>query len=241
MTDATQVADFVRPHRRDSFILVGFLALAIALFGFLKLASEVSEGDVFAIDKSILRGLRTAQDAAVPIGPAWLKTAMIDFTALGGVAVLTLITVLAVGYLIAARKTATSSFVAASIAGGAILSAVIKSALARPRPELVPHLVHVTSPSFPSGHAMNSAIVYMTLAVLLARSEKRRRVQIYLICVAIALSLIIGCSRVFLGVHWPSDVLAGWVVGASWASLCSLIARQLLRKRKIERDDTSSR
>ncbi len=234
MTDGHDVAEFMRPHRRDSFILIGFLAIAVALFGFLKLASEVAEGDTFAFDKHILRALRTAADVSVPIGPTWLKTAMIDFTALGGVAVLTLITALAVGYLVASRKVATAGFVALSVAGGAILSAGIKAVLARPRPELVPHLVDVTSASFPSGHAMNSSIVYLTLAVLLARAERKREIQVYLIAIAIALALLIGFTRVYLGVHWPTDVLAGWSVGAIWAALCSLIAKQLQSTRKIE-------
>ena len=131
MTDGHDVAEFIRPHRRDSFILIGFLAIAVALFGFLKLASEVAEGDIVAFDKQILHTLRTAADACVPIGPTWLKTAMIDFTALGVVAVLTLITALAVGYLLASRKVTTAGFVAMSVAGGAILNAGIKAVLAR--------------------------------------------------------------------------------------------------------------
>lgn len=237
LLDNRWIATLLGPHRQDSFILIGFLAVAAALFGFVQLASEVVEGDTSAFDKQVLRTLRTAADPAVPIGPSWLKTAMIDFTALGGVAVLTLITVLAVGYLLASRKRATAGFVALSIAGGAILSAGIKSLFSRSRPEIVPHLVDVTSASFPSGHAMNSSIVYLTLAVLLARAEDKRLIQIYLIMIAIALALLIGTTRIYLGVHWPTDVLAGWSVGAIWAALCSLIAKQLQRSRKIEGPD----
>ena len=229
-----RLSRFFRPHRQDSRALVVFLGLVTGGFALLKLASEVAEGDTFAIDKAILRGLRTAQDAAIPIGPSWLKSAMIDFTALGGAPVLTLITVLVIGYLFAVRKFHTAGFVALSVSCGAILSTLIKSFFVRPRPELVPHLVHVSSPSFPSGHAMNSAIVYLTLAVLLARSEQRRPVQVYLVAAAIALTLLIGTTRVFLGVHWPSDVLAGWAVGASWAAVSSLIAKILQRGDRIE-------
>jgi undecaprenyl-diphosphatase len=225
----------LQPHRPDSRVLVGFLALAAGLFALGKLASEVAEGDTFALDKAILQGLRTAQDASIPIGPAWLKTAMVDFTALGGAPVLTLFTVLAVGFLLAVRKFRSAGFVALSVSGGAILSSLIKSYFVRPRPEIVPHLVEVTSPSFPSGHAMNSAIVYLTLAVLLARTQDRRPVQVYLIATAVALTLLIGCTRVFLGVHWPSDVLAGWAVGAAWAAACSVAAKILQRSDGIER------
>lgn len=221
-------------HRIDSRILVVFLAIAGGAFAFLKLASEVMEGDTLAIDRLILQGLRSAADPSLPIGPGWLQGAMIDITALGGFTVLTLLTVLTAGYLLAVRKAGTAAFMVAAIAGGAILSSVLKNEYVRPRPGLVAHLVEVHTTSFPSGHAMNSAITYLTLGVLLARAEKRPTVRIYLLSVAIALTLIIGTSRVYLGVHWPSDVVAGWCVGACWAALCSVVARTLQRNRTIE-------
>ncbi len=235
MSHTSEIAERVRPHRRDSCILVGFLVAATTLYGFLKLASEVVEGDTVAIDVMILQALRTAQDMTVPVGPTWLKTVLIDFTALGGAPILALVTLLAVGFLAAQRKWATAAFVVLSICGGAVLSALIKTVFSRERPELVPHLVEVASPSFPSGHAMNSAIVYLTLAVLLARSQEPRRLQVYLISIAVCLTLLVGTTRVFLGVHWPGDVLAGWMVGAAWAALCSLGAKMLQNSRRIER------
>lgn len=228
---------FGRPftrHRIDSRILIVFLILAVGSFVFLKLGSEIMEGDQFALDRLILQGLRHRADPAIPVGPAWLQTAMIDVTALGGVTTLTLLTAIIAGYLIAARKNGTALFLLAAIAGGAVASSLLKSGYARSRPDLVTHLVEVHTTSFPSGHAMNSAITYLTLGALLARAEKDRRVRIYIITVAILLTLAIGTSRVYLGVHWPSDVLAGWCVGASWAATCSLLARSLQRKRKIE-------
>jgi undecaprenyl-diphosphatase len=224
----------VAPHRSDNKILVLFLAVSITLTGLLWLASEVLEGDTFALDKAILTGLRTAANAAVPIGPAWLLSAVRDITALGGVTVLTLITLLVVGFLIAIRKHSTAIFVACAVASGALVSSGLKSIFVRPRPEIVPHLVQVTSASFPSGHAMNSAMVYLTLATLLARSQKDRRVRVYLIMIALVLTLMVGSSRVYLGVHWPSDVLAGWSIGALWAALCSAVGKALQKKRTIE-------
>lgn len=221
-------------HRIDSRILIGFLLLAFGGFAFLELASEVGEGDTLALDRAILQGLRTAADPSVPWGPDWLRGAMIDVTALGGVSVLTIVTGIAVGYLVAARKLAMAMFVAAAIAGGATVSVLLKDVFERARPDLVVHLVEVSSTSFPSGHAMNSAITYLTLGTLLARAQKGRALRLYLISVAIALTLVIGGSRVYLGVHWPSDVLAGWCVGGSWAVLCSLVARRLQRNRTIE-------
>lgn len=222
-------------HRVDSRILVAFLALAAAMLAFLKLASEVMEGDTFALDRRILAGLRSAGDPALPIGPPWLQGAMIDVTALGGVTVLTLLTVVTTGYLLAARKSGTAAFVLAAVAGGAVLSTVLKDLVARPRPGIVAHLVEVHTTSFPSGHAMNSAITYLTLGTLLARAERSRTVRIYLLSVAITLTLMIGASRVYLGVHWPSDVVAGWCVGAVWAALSSLAARWLQHRRSLER------
>lgn len=234
---AHEAAEFVKPHRKDSRILVTFLAAAVVLFAVGRLASEVAGGDTFAIDRAIVTGLRTAADPAIPIGPHWLQAWLTDYTALGGAPVLTLITVVVVGLLAALRKYAMATFVAVAISGGAILSFLVKALYNRPRPEIVPHLVEVTSPSFPSGHAMNSAIVYLTLAVLLARSLEGRRVQVYLIGMAIALALTIGATRVYLGVHWPSDVLAGWAIGATWAALASLVAKWLQRGHRVERPD----
>lgn len=222
------------PHRIDSKLLVTFLGLALGLLGLFWLGSEVLEGDTFGLDKAVLRGLRTAQDQALPIGPRWLTRSIIDITALGGVTVLTVVTVLVVGFLVASRKNSTAFFVAAAVTSGALVSSGLKAIFVRPRPEVVPHLVEVSSTSFPSGHAMNSAMVYLTLAALLARSQKRVSVRLYLLGVAIVLTLLVGMTRIYLGVHWPSDVIAGWSIGAIWAVLCSLIGKFLQRKHKIE-------
>ncbi|MEZ5656349.1 MAG: phosphatase PAP2 family protein [Sphingobium sp.] len=225
---------FIKPHRQDSKILISFLLFAVVAFGLILLGSEVAEGDTFALDKMIITSLRTANNPGLPITPYWVTSTAIDCTALGSRAVLTLITLLALGYLLAVRRVSTACFVALAVAGGAALSVAIKSFFLRPRPEIVPHLVSVSTPSFPSGHAMNSAIVYLTLTVLLARSERNRSVQVYLVGSAVAVTLLVGSTRVFLGVHWPSDVLAGWAVGAIWAASCSLLAKRLRARRAIE-------
>jgi undecaprenyl-diphosphatase len=221
------------PHRVDSKILLTFLGLAIGLLAMFWLGSEVLEGDTFALDKLILRGLRTVGDPGLPIGPVWLKATAIDITALGGVTVLTLITGLVVGYLVAHRKAYVALFVAAAIASGALVSSGLKAFFVRARPEVVPHLVDVSSASFPSGHAMNSAMVYLTLAALVARSQELVTVRLYLLGIAILLTMLVGTTRVYLGVHWPSDVIAGWCIGAIWAVLCSLIAKFLQRRQTI--------
>lgn len=213
-------------------ILVWFLLLSILLFAFVKIASEVVEGDTMAFDRLIMAGLRNPIDHSVPLGPRWLQTAMLDITAIGGVAVLTLLTMIVAGFLAVLRKARLSVFVIAAVSTGAIVSTLLKSIFDRPRPDLVSHLVDVNTTSFPSGHAMNSAVVYLTLGALLARTHLERKTRIYILMIAVALTLTIGFSRIYLGVHWPSDVIAGWAVGAFWAALCSVVM-QLLQKREI--------
>jgi len=186
------------------------------------------------MDRAILLWLRVPGRPDEPIGPHWLLKAMTEITALGGGTILTLITVLVATYLVAARRPATAAFVVGAIAGGAILSAFLKDVFERPRPELVVHLVNASSASFPSGHAMNSAVTYLTLGTLLAETEDSQAVRIYLIGTAILLSLVVGFSRIYLGVHWPTDVVAGWCVGSVWALSCSLLADYFQQRRTLE-------
>lgn len=207
--------------------LVGFLLCAGLAFVFVRIADEMVEGETRAFDERILLALRDPTDLKRPIGPPWLETSMVDLTSLGGVPTLTLITVLVLLYLIVSRRFQTAALVAGAISGGALLTTVLKIGFARPRPDLVDHLVSVQSMSFPSGHAMASAVTYLTLGALLARTERRPAVRGYIFAVAGFLTLLIGTSRVFLGVHYPTDVLAGWTLGAAWALLCWLVARWL--------------
>jgi undecaprenyl-diphosphatase len=224
----------LRKRHVDGVILLTFFLVAVFSFLFMRLASEMVEGDTLAFDQYLIRSLRNSMDPSIPAGPAWLQAAMLDITSLGGVAVLTVLTVIVAGYLVVARKTATALFLVAAISAGATASVMLKALFVRPRPDLVAHLVQVDTTSFPSGHAMTSAVVYLTLGALLARAERGRRVRTYLIAIAVSLTIAVGFSRVYLGVHWPSDVLAGWCVGAAWAALCSIVARVLQRGSKIE-------
>lgn len=218
----------------DTYILVAFAIAALAFLSFLIVASEVVAGRTLSFDQVIVEGLREAADPATPAGPRWLKRAMLDVTALGGGTVLTIITRIVVIYLLVIGKGATAGFVALAVAGGGAANELLKAAFVRARPEVVEHLTEAYSSSFPSGHAMNSALTYLTLAALLARTQKSRRVRIYLLTVAILLTLAIGISRVYLGVHWPTDVIAGWCVGATWALVFAGTARGLQRHNKIE-------
>lgn len=213
------------------------LALLVAaggLFAFVSLADEVHEGETHRFDEAILRALRSPVDPADPIGPWWLEAAMRDITSLGGTTVLTLLTIVAVLYLVMDGKRGAAALLAISVIGGTLLSVLLKTGFDRPRPDLVAHLVDVRSLSFPSGHAMLSAVTYLTVGVLIARVSPRRRIKVYVTAVAATLALAIGASRVYLGVHWPTDVLAGWSIGAAWAMICWLGAVFLQRRGAVE-------
>jgi undecaprenyl-diphosphatase len=216
----------VRAWRRllsiERALLITLLLIGAALSAFFRIASEVSEGDTMALDRAILVGLRSSTDPAIPVGPRWLPETMTNLTALGSATVLLFISALVIVYLLLSRQARTALFVFAATAGGIGMGGLLKLVYARPRPNLVPHLADVTSSSFPSGHATDSAIVYLTLAALLARAVPEAALRITIIGAAILLSLLIGVSRVYLGVHWPSDVVAGWSIGAAWALACSL-------------------
>ena len=208
----------------------------VAFFGwlFVLLAGEVREGDTAAFDRTILLALRTPGNLADPIGPTWLEETARDFTGLGGHAILGFVTLATLAYLVMTHRRGAAWLVLAAIGGGMVASALLKIGFERPRPDLVPHEVRVYTASFPSGHAMLSAVTYLTLGALLARIHGPRRVKIFFIAIALVLTVVIGCSRVYLGVHWPSDVLAGWCVGAAWAALCWYVALLLQRTGTVE-------
>ena len=171
---------------------------------------------------------------------------MRDFTALGGLGVLALITAAAIGYLLLDGKRHAALAVLVAVGGGQLLSLALKAGFDRPRPDLVPHEVAVYTASFPSGHSMMAAVTYLTLGALLARVNESWQHRLYLISIAIVLTLTVGVSRVYLGVHWPSDVLGGWALGAAWALACWAVMRRLQRRGSVEaaqsgKDGTSGR
>lgn len=220
--------------RREAKWLVT-LALAFAgLWVFGTIADEVAENETQGFDVRVLQFFRTPGDLSNPIGPAWVERTAVDITALGGYPVLSLVTAIAVGYLLLVHRRGAALLVLVSIGGGMVLSQGLKALFERARPDLVPHLVDVHTLSFPSGHSTLSAVTYLTLAALIAAVHPHRRVKAYVIGWAVVLALLIGCSRVYLGVHWPTDVLAGWSIGAAWALLCRAIAEGLMRRRKIK-------
>ena len=219
---------------RHHLTILAFMLSVCGLWIFLWLAGEVMEGDTHAFDRMLLLGLRTPGNPADPVGPAWLGIAARDITSLGGYPVLVLVTLAVIGFLLIVGKRHAALLVVVAIGGGTLLSSGLKGLFDRPRPDLVPHAVEVYTMSFPSGHATLSAVTYLTLGALLARVHPQRRVRAYLLGVAVLLAVLIGASRVYLGVHWPTDVLAGWCVGAAWAMLCWTVAAWLQRRGKLE-------
>ncbi|MGE5294339.1 MAG: phosphatase PAP2 family protein [Solirubrobacterales bacterium] len=199
-----------------------------------ELADEVLEGTTQQYDEWILRQLRTPGDMTDPIGPKWFEDMWRDITALGSMTVLTLVTIACGGYLLMGKRYRMLAFLTVATVGGVVVSLLLKNAFARPRPEFSSGASYVMTASFPSGHSMLSAIVYLTLGVLLARTSTRYRHKVYFIAVALTVSLLVGLSRVYLGVHYPTDVLAGWSFGLIWALLCWLIAQFLQRRGTIE-------
>ena len=236
-----------RFHGRMGADGIGLLATLLTLvavgLGFIALSDEVREQETQHFDERVLLSLRRAENPEDPRGPPWLAEAARDVTALGSVSVLAFVVCAVGGFLALVRRWRTLALVVGSTVGGALVNTLLKSLFARPRPQVVPHLTHVLTESFPSGHAMLSAIVYLTLGALLAQLVERRRQRAYLVGVALTLTLLIGMTRVYLGVHYPTAVLGGWMAGLSWALLTAVVARAVKRRspglREESRGDTA--
>jgi undecaprenyl-diphosphatase len=229
---------FIAVNWLGSHEFVVLLAVLIVVGGtwcFIALTDLVLEGRTQSVDEAVLLALRRPENPALPIGPDWMVEVGRDLTALGGVAVLLLTTLAVAGLLLLNRKFAATGFVLTAVAGGLVVSSILKASFARPRPDVVPHLSLVYTSSFPSGHSMMSAIVYLTLGALLARNVARRRLKFYFLAVALVLTGLAGVSRVYLGVHFPTDVLAGWTAGLVWATLCCLASRVALHGRPVKK------
>ena len=198
-------------------VLAIWIALATSVWLFLQLASEVSEGDLDTLDRKLLFLFRIPGQPGQPVGSLWLQEAMRDITALGGFTLLALISTAAVIGLLLYNKRRIAAVLAVAVIGAQLSSEFLKSFYDRARPDLVLHAVRVYSQSFPSGHSTTAAATYFTLAAIVATLETSRRGKILAFSLAAAITIAVGISRIYLGVHWPSDVLAGWIVGGGWA------------------------
>ena len=219
-----------RAGRLELALLLAIFGAALALWIFGVLAAEVLEGNPAKCDDRLLLALRQPGNLAVPIGPSWTLQVARDMTAFGGPVGIGLITAVVAGYLVLERRFGLLTFVLASTLSGTVLGLFLKELFHRPRPQLVPHLTDISTASFPSGHSMLSSVAYLTMAALLARAAPALRLKIYFLAVAVVLIGMVGFSRVYLGVHYPTDVLAGWCVGSAWAILCCMAAHFLARR-----------
>lgn len=216
-------------RRLETRALLLWLGAAGAIWAFLKLAGEMTEGETNAFDSRILLALRRPGDLADPIGSRSVEESMRDVTALGGFTFLTLLTVVATLALLFHGKWKRALVFAGAVIAANISSEVLKQVYDRPRPILVPHGSYVYSASFPSGHSTLAAATFLTLATVIASLEPRRSTKILTYVVAIILTIMVGFSRVYLGVHWPSDVLGGWCLGAAWALAAWIVLNQVTR------------
>ena len=211
----------------EAEVLLALSATAAGLLAFLLIAGTVVNGGFRGIDEAVLLALRNPTDLSDPVGPRWFEEFVRDITALGSTGVLTLVVVAVSGFLYLAGKPRKALAVVVWTVAGVVLSQFTKAGFARPRPDLVPHAAEVFTLSFPSGHALQSAVIYLTLGTMIAATQQSRRIKFYVLAFAVTLTMLVGGSRVYLGVHWPSDVLAGWTLGAAWAGLGWLLFRRI--------------
>jgi undecaprenyl-diphosphatase len=223
--------------RHELATLVMLTVVAGGVWLFVELGQHVTSGGTRSVDERLLLLLRNPADRSDPIGPDWLEEVMRDFTALGGVGVQAFLTAAVACFLLLERKTHAVLLILAAVGGALLISLVLKHEYDRPRPDLVPYGSLVVTRSFPSGHSALSAATYLTLGALLARVQPRRRMKAFALVAAAILAGLTGVSRVYLGVHWPSDVLAGWTLGAAWALFCWIVARLLQRRGQVEGDE----
>jgi undecaprenyl-diphosphatase len=213
---------------RHGRTLLAVLAIVLGVWGLISLTDTVQEGHTQKFDMRVILWFVHHP------GPPWLADVARDITALGGVAVLTLVTLAVVGYLLIARKRGAALLVVIAVTGGLLIGGLLKHLIDRDRPPREFQTTYVFTHSFPSGHSMLSAVTYLTLGALLAQVMSGRLLKLYFIVLALVLTFLVGLSRVYLRVHWPTDVLAGWTAGLVWAILCLMVARALQRKGAVE-------
>jgi undecaprenyl-diphosphatase len=217
----------------ELLMLVALLIVVLGTWGFIELAGRVISGSTQNFDQSAVEWFRSAvlNHAALP--PAVIDQSFEDISALGGPTVLLLMTTALLGFLLWDRRYNAMLLMIMATVGGVFLAWLLKEAIRRSRPDME-HLTVALLSSFPSGHSMLSAVIYPTLGTLLARVVPRKRLKIYFMLVALTLSGLIGVSRIYLRVHYPTDVLAGWAAGLAWAAFCWTIAKYLQRRGALE-------
>jgi undecaprenyl-diphosphatase len=204
-----------------TWLILPFFATSTLLLTFGSVANEAPDGTTLAFDRSVMFVFRTSSNNfSTPIGPAWVQEMARDVTSLGSFAVLSLVIIVGAGFLLVKRDWNSALFVVLSFLGGTIFNTLLKFGFARSRPDFFAPAARVFTASFPSDHAAISAVCYMVLAAVLGQKAGTRFLQNYSMGVAMLLTLLVGVSRIYLGVHYPTDILAGWCVGSAWVIFC---------------------
>lgn len=216
-------AKMFRRHHREVVLLAGMGVALLCLWSFIAIAGETKEPEHRPLEEKILRAFRQVEDSRKLRGPTWMEEVVRDASALGGMTVTVLLVTLIGGYRVITGQFRSALFLVVAVAGSAVLSWALKHLYDRPRPTAVPLLMQITDSSFPSGHSLNSAAVFITLGMVMAMAAEQWTVRLYFLAAGFFVCFVVGLSRVMLGVHYPTDVLGGWVAGTGWALLCCIV------------------
>ena len=224
----------LRVARTEIAVVAALLVVALGTLTFIEVADDIREPGGQAFDQAVLHAVRPfADDPGRPWGPWWLQEAAADITSLGGISVLTLFALIALGFMLIQGKRLSALLLVGGLLGGVALSEGLKALFERERPPVIYQAVETLNASFPSGHALLSTVFYLTLGVMLTRAFPRKRLKAYVLGVGVLIALLIGLTRIYLGAHWASDVFAGWSVGAAWAMLLWLAAYAIGRRQRL--------
>lgn len=221
----------LRIARTEIAALTALMIIALGVMTFVEVADDMTEADGQLFDQAVLHWLQPV--AGQPRGPWWLHEAAADLTSLGGISVLTLFAVIAFSFLLIQRKRLSALMLVVGLIGGVGLSEGLKALFERERPPAAYQAVETINASFPSGHALLSTVFYLTLGVMLTRAFPKKRLKAFVLGSAILIALLIGLTRVYLGAHWASDVIAGWCAGAAWAMALWLVAYAVERRQVV--------
>ncbi|MDQ3334142.1 MAG: phosphatase PAP2 family protein [Myxococcota bacterium] len=210
---------------RDLRLVAQLVAIGLLVLAFIKIGRAVTGAETHELDNRILLALRNAPDD--PIGSDAFQSAVMHISALGSGAVTSLIVLIATLFFALAGHVRYALLMVACSLGTLLGMFLLKTFYERERPTIVTHIDPPGGASFPSGHSMISAALYMTLAVLIARTLDKRRLRIFVVVIGALLMMIVGLTRLYLGVHYPTDVLAGWTAGLTWALICGMLVTRL--------------